>query len=319
VNKGQERQWRFQLARLLVWLSLLTSSATLFAFAARWWWPFELLSHFRLHYLLMLAPLTVGLLIAKRYTVAFLTVCCLVWNLTLVVPDFVGPPDHVGRSFPLRLMSSNVLTRNRNYEQFLQTVRAENPDVLLVMEIDDSWVRALEKLRGEYPYGESAPRADNFGIGLFSKVPVEEIKLIYIGSAGAPSIQVVLTVGDAKVNVLGTHPMPPIARRSALRNEQLVAVADLVAAMKGPTILAGDLNTTPWSPFFGDLLDRTGLRDSRCGFGNQATWPSRFGAAGIPIDHVLVSDDISVRNRHVGSILGSDHRSVITDLLIHCD
>ncbi|HIF33546.1 MAG TPA: hypothetical protein EYQ75_18240 [Planctomycetaceae bacterium] len=316
VNMGQERRWRLQLARFWVCLSLLTSSATLFALAARWWWPFELLAHFRAQYVLLLAPLAIGLLVAKRYPVAVLTGGCLIWNLTLVVPAFLDSPVDVGRSVELRLMSSNVLTSNRDYERFLQTVREENPDVLLVMEVDHRWSQALEELRAEYPFGSSVPRSDNFGIALFSKSPVEEFRVQYIGSAGAPSLQAVLTVGDTTVNVFGTHPLPPIGHKTELRNEQLLAVADLVGVLTGPTILAGDLNTTPWSPFFRDVLHRSGLRDSRLGFGVQATWPSYLGIAGIPIDHVLVSDEISVIGRHVGSAFGSDHRSVITDLLI---
>ena len=83
-----------------------------------------------------------------------------------------------------------------------------------------------------------------------------------------------------------------------------------------PMIVAGDLNLTPWSPFFREFVDRSGLRDSRRGFGVQATWPSRLGMAGIPMDHVLVSQDGSVIDRRVGPSFGSDHRPVIVDLAI---
>ena len=213
-------------------------------------------------------------------------------------------------------MSANVRTSNRNYERFLKAVRAADPDVLLVMEIDEGWLQALEAIRDDYPHGTSAPRPDNFGIGLLSKLPVDEQEIKYVGSAGVPSIQARLKVGDGTVGVVGTHPLPPIGKNSTLRNEQLSATADLVAGMDGPVIVAGDLNATPWSPFFRRLLDRSGMRDSRRGFGVQATWPSSLGPAGIPIDHVLVSDEVYVKDRQVGPTFGSDHRPVIVDVII---
>ncbi len=301
---------------ICVRLGVLTSAATLLAFGARWWWPLELLSHFRVQYLWLLAPTSVGLLAAKRYPPALLVGCCLLWNLALVGSDYSCPSTTEKHSARLRLMSANVHTGNRDYERFRRTVRSEDPDVLLVMEIDDGWLAELSELRDDYPHGDAAPRGDNFGIGLFSKVPVESLQVTYLGGAGVPSIQTALKVGDETINLVGTHPLPPIGRNSNIRNEQLSAAADLAAGMKGPVILAGDLNVTPWSPYFRDLLRRSGLRDSRCGFGVQASWPSGWGVAGIPIDHVLVSDDILVKERHIGPAFGSDHRAVIADLVV---
>ena len=115
---------------------------------------------------------------------------------------------------------------------------------------------------------------------------------------------------------MGTHPLPPIGRNAAIRNEQLSAVADWVAGMHGPVVVAGDLNTTPWSPYFREFLKRSGMRDSRRGFGVQATWPDNLGSAGIPIDHALVSDGVYVQDRRVGLPFGSDHRPIIVDLII---
>lgn len=316
MDRREQRRFRFVTAKAWVRISLLVSSATLFAFAAGWWWPFELLSHFPVHYIWLLAPLTIALLFCKRYVVAVITGCCLIWNLVLVVPDYWGSPAPVSDTGQLRLMSANVLTSNRDYERFLAAVRAADPDVLLVMEIDDRWLQELEVLRDDYPHGTSAPRSDNFGIGLLSKMPVEAQEVIYVGGAGVPSIQARLKVGEGKVDLVGTHPLPPTGKNATLRNQQLAAIAERVAGLDGPVIVAGDLNVTPWSPFFRRLLSRSGLRDSRPGFGVQATWPSRFGAAGIPIDHVLIADGIYVKDRQVGPAFGSDHRPVIVDLVI---
>ncbi|MEM7233873.1 MAG: endonuclease/exonuclease/phosphatase family protein, partial [Planctomycetota bacterium] len=78
-------------------------------------------------------------------------------------------------------------------------------------------------------------------------------------------------------------------------------------------LLLGDLNTTPFSPYFSKLLDETGLQNSARGFGLQASWPSLLSVLGIPLDHVLHSEDIVVVDRSTRAGAGSDHRAVIVD------
>lgn len=303
-------------------LGLLVSSATLLAFGASWWWPLDLLSHFRVQYIWLLLPLVVASWVNRRFAIAGLTGCCLIWNLYQVAPAYVPAAQipnaqAASKAASFRVMSANVKTNNREYDLFLETVRERNPDVLLVMEVDDEWDRALEQLRTDYPYGVAEPRFDNFGMALLSQVPLESAEVIYPGKISLPSVQAKLTVEGREIRFIGTHPLPPVGRdRSMKRNDQLAAVAEQVLAEKGPVILAGDLNITPWSPFFRQLIRRSGLLDSRSGFGIQATWPTHLGLAGIPIDHILVSPPIVVQNRFVAPGIGSDHRPVVADLVI---
>ncbi len=63
----------------------------------------------------------------------------------------------------------------------------------------------------------------------------------------------------------------------------------------------------PASPYFGDFLKATGLRDSRRGWGWQATWNASRPLLRIPIDHCLVEPEMHVLNREVGPDIGSDH------------
>lgn len=99
-----------------------------------------------------------------------------------------------------------------------------------------------------------------------------------------------------------------------MRNEQLTALAQFVTDIRGPIVLLGDLNTSPWSFFFRRLLEQSGLRDSAKGYGVQPTWPSFFRPARIPIDHCLHSPDMVVTDRRVGEAFGSDHLPLIVEL-----
>jgi endonuclease/exonuclease/phosphatase (EEP) superfamily protein YafD len=98
------------------------------------------------------------------------------------------------------------------------------------------------------------------------------------------------------------------------RNLQLSMVADWAAERAGPVVLVGDLNTTSWSPFFSDLLSASGLRDSRLGYGVEATWPWFPLPLRIPIDHCLVSSHFDVKARRVGRNVSSDHRPIVVEL-----
>ncbi len=72
--------------------------------------------------------------------------------------------------------------------------------------------------------------------------------------------------------------------------------------------------STPWSPHFRRLLRDSELRDVARGRGLSPTWYPTPLPLGIPIDHVLVSDEIGVAQREVGPDLGSDHRAVRVEL-----
>ena len=120
------------------------------------------------------------------------------------------------------------------------------------------------------------------------------------------------------MTIIGTHPLPPGNSETwRLRNEQFEALARLCRTQTDAVVVIGDLNTTSWSAHFGTLLAGTRLRDSRAGFGVQATWPAWSPLPRIPIDHCLVSPEIVVRQRFIGPDVGSDHYPLVVDLAVN--
>jgi endonuclease/exonuclease/phosphatase (EEP) superfamily protein YafD len=91
-------------------------------------------------------------------------------------------------------------------------------------------------------------------------------------------------------------------------------VAALAAKESGPVVVAGDLNMSPWSPFFSRLVKASGLTDSEPGFGFQPTWPTYQPILYLPLDHVLVSRDVIVADRRTAADVGSDHLPVVIDI-----
>ena len=103
--------------------------------------------------------------------------------------------------------------------------------------------------------------------------------------------------------------------RERERDGQLRDAARHAADLGARTVLIGDFNASPWSPIYDNVLEISDMRDSRRGFGVQATWIARFPAfLRIPIDHAFVTPDVEVIDRRVGPYVGSDHRAVVLDL-----
>ena len=76
-----------------------------------------------------------------------------------------------------------------------------------------------------------------------------------------------------------------------------------------PVILFGDLNTVSWDHALVDLCASTGLREHPDNV--NASWPSIGGVALVPLDHVLVTDELAVAGLDMFNISGSDHRGVL--------
>jgi len=277
-----------------------------------WAWPLDLCSHFRVQYTLVLGGIAVVLLLLRLRPLRVMTGLIVVMalaNLATILPRYVGRSDAPATGNPpLRAMLLNVNTDYGNPDKVRTLIGSMQPDILVLEELNRQWVTELTPLRKDYHYAHMEPREDNFGIVLLSKYPFRNAQTIYLGSAGVPTIMAEVVTPQGVCTILATHPLPPAGRLYAhLRNEQLAALAQYCQQITGPLLVLGDLNVTPWSPFFLRLLQDSGLYDSAHGFGVQATWPVDNILLRIPIDHCLHSPDIQVVDRSVGPDVGSDH------------
>lgn len=241
-------------------------------------------------------------------------------NLALVmaIARPTAPAETVATASRLRLLSINVHTANTRADLVIAEIRRTRPDVVLLMEVDEPWLKALAPLRTEFPTAIAQPRADNFGIALLARVAVEESDIIELGGAEVPSIAVTVRRGEGRLRLLGTHPVPPgNPTSSSARNDQLQAIAEWSRRQSGPLIVLGDLNVTPWSPHFATLLREGGLKLSRPSWGVAASWPTQFPAGlRIPLDHCLISTDLVVTRYETGEPVGSDHLPLLVEVAV---
>ena len=303
--------------RLVVTGSVLASLPTLFSLGARWYWRLELLTHFCVQYAVVTGGFALLLLAGRRWRAALLPASAAVFNLVLIVPLWIAPSRGEHTAPATRVLVANVYTGNREFQRLLDVIDREQPAIILVTETDERWLKALEPLREKYPHVFSKSRADNFGIGIYSRIPLTQTKLIHLGDSKVPAIVAVAQVNGVSVTIFGVHTLPPADREYAtIRNSQLADLARRVRVTKGPVLVLGDLNTTSWSPQFADLISETGLKDSRTGFGVQATWPTANRLLSITLDHALVSETFVVIDHRIGPEIGSDHLPVIVDVAL---
>ena len=293
---------------LVVVASGLASLFTIAGFLGRYWWVFDLTSHFRLQYLPILL-ISAGVVARKRRkTLASALAVLAIVNLAVIAPylPYKSVPRKVGQT--LRAVLINVHTGNTRYDLVRRFIAEKKPDFFVLEEVDFNWIDQMAELRRAYPHFVLEPRDDNFGIALFSRLPLKQTQVIPFGDAEIPSILASVQIDDRQLKILATHPLPPGSREySQLRNLQLSAIPSWVEKAQGETVLLGDLNITPWCSPFRKLLAETGLRDSSKGRGIQGTWPTYLLPMRIPIDHCLLSSGLQVVAKEIGPGVGSDH------------
>lgn len=274
----------------------------------------QLFTHFRLQYLA--ASLLLLILFAFLRNPAYVAVLAIavLANAVVVAPWYTDAPGSKGGT-RLKLVFANALSTNVEHDKLFALIGAERPDLVFLQEISPQWETALAALHTEYPHRYIESRAGNFGIAVLSRLPLADAGHVDSTPFGFPTLKGELAVGDRTLRFVSTHPMIPLgATNFSARNLQLQAVAEQVGSSPNSTILVGDLNLSMWDMHYQALESATGLRNARRGHGILPTWPTFMPFAMIPIDHLLVSDDIGVERITTGPRIGSDHLPLVVTL-----
>lgn len=291
---------------------VITSLLTLAGFLGSYAWFLDLSSHFKIQYIIILSFLTLYTIIKRQPIASIAFGLCLVINISLVAPLFMPQPKIATASgSTMTALLINVNSANQQYDQVIAEIKHDQPDILVLEEINPRWNTQLANVKTDYPFQIESIRDDNFGIKVFSKLPIHNSEILYFGSAHLPSISLNIKLDQQTINIIATHPPPPInANLASFRNQQLLAIADHIKILQTPVILIGDLNLSPWSHFFHQILARGNLHNSLNGFGSQMSWPTQFLPLGLPIDHILHTKDLVTVDRQIGNHVGSDHYPV---------
>lgn len=208
----------------------------------------------------------------------------------------------------VRVAQMNVFQPNDDHAEVLAAAIATQADVISFQEVSPEWARVLlDGLSTRYPYHQLVPGNNCYGIALFSRLPFQRVEVLPLLRRPMLCAEVATPAGP--VRLLSVHATSPGSfAHFQERNAQLRALARLVNERPMPLVLFGDLNTVSWDRALVELCRKTGLREHP---GNtNATWPSLAGFALIPLDHILVTEELAVSGLNIFTISGSDHRGV---------
>lgn len=240
-----------------------------------------------------------------------------VGSFSTALPEFGFGAHVTPRGVPVKVLSANLLSSNRDVAKLIETVQSERPDIVVLLEANEFWTSATADFDEDYPFVIARPRADNFGIIVRSRFPLANVSVVTLASSRVPTVLADVVINGSSRNasrsfrLIATHPVPPVGRSNWHdRNTQLSELAGIISQHAGPLLLVGDLNATPWSPFFKSLKSDAKLNDCRqAGYGFGTTWNAKSPLLSIPIDHALTT--LPVVDYHIGAPIGSDHRPIV--------
>jgi len=302
-------------------------------------WPFELLSHFVLQYFLGAAILCLVFTSARKKAPA---AAALVLSLVFAA-DFQQAPQTLSDMRPapigvanasvvnnqglpsrrLSLVTYNVSRLNDRGQDVISWLAIRPADVVALQEIPHGMAGALQTLRDMYPYQFTVKPGANLNseiyagdesLAVLSIHPITEQTIVRPSGQGKLSLLAKISIQNAENPwIVVVHPSNPITPdRLVARDFYLFDLAELIAELEGPVIVAGDFNVTPYAPAFPLFLKASRTSTSRS---FPATWPSMLGPLGIPIDHVLVRD-ARLTNLEAFPSIGSDHSALKAEILL---
>ena len=307
---------------------LIGSAVTLFASV---WWAADLIANLRIQMLIALGVVWMACLLLRSWRLAVICAITIAWHAS-----WLSPREKAGRAADgvpaagqvLKVCSVNVLTSNRQHDRIIAGLRTYNADIIAVLELSTELTdRLTEDMGDDYPHRVMEPDdGGNFGIGLLSRFPLQNVRIFELTSLPLPSISADVEWNGRTVHIMATHPIPPMSRGYfEARNHHLQSLGKLATEQRTdrptvPIIVVGDLNVTPWSPHFRNFQQASGLEESCAGpwfVRLQPTW-YRWSAFpfGLVLDHAFSTPDLICTKRLVGLDTGSDHRPVYVEYAV---
>jgi vancomycin resistance protein VanJ len=244
-------------------------------------------------------------------------------------PEEKNPPRG---SVRLRVMTYNIKYGRKWPEAIAAQIVRQDPDIMVIQDVGLSQSGIVGKVLKDRIVKVSGPYL------VASRYPVEDLIAGHSSIEGLSHtyIRTRINVRGTFVNLIDVHFVTPRAGLNAVREEsaqgldelrqniqsrliQADHIASLLGSIKGPVILAGDLNAPVQSLVCRKLMD-AGLRDAFSvagrGYGYTYGHSFRLRHSFMRIDHIMANDALKIQKCWVGEKEGAEHRPVIAELIL---
>jgi len=218
-----------------------------------------------------------------------------------------APVPAPGKNRALKIVSLNSWHSNRSPEKIVSYLRKVKADVVILIEFGPSKLKLLPKLAQDYPYSVQCAGRWYCSMVLLSRLPLKAARVTSPTNLRPAFVWARVRMPGREgreITVIGTHIYRP-STRPRLHVSHLNELAKFVNGLKGPYILAGDFNATPWSQSYRSFMRKTKLTAPGPMLPSWPAWPLPLPQ--VAIDHLFASKSLSIVGRGVGPNVGSDH------------
>ncbi|MBT8295670.1 MAG: endonuclease/exonuclease/phosphatase family protein [Gramella sp.] len=221
------------------------------------------------------------------------------------------------------VLLANVLIENKKAGKFLKVAKDTDADIMIVMEVNDWWLDALEPLKDDYEFVVEQPNDEAYGMAIYSRLAFKNVQKKYIKHKNVPSYHIKIALESGKEFMLhAVHPVAPMPSDKYPDNVgdaeiELVRVGEMVAAESLPAMVAGDFNDVSWSNT-SRLFEEDGeLNNVRLGRGLFNTFDANSSFMRWPLDHYFVSKEFQLVEIKLLDKIGSDHFPIYAKFVIN--
>lgn len=295
---------------------------TILGYLGNLWVPFDLFSHFRLQYVVLLLLCLLFFILKQNKLWGIVSLLFLLLNIYEISPVYLNPKStqltQKNDSETLRLLNINIEYSNRNSEAVLKEIERVDADVLVLVEYTEWWKNALNSLNAKYPFQESVIQTTNdFGLCVYSRFPLSPKQIHRFNNIDTPTLETDINFNGEEITLFAFHPPAPVSKVFGFWGRDKVYSEFIPYLQKNTsqsTLVVGDFNASPFSYIFKKMLKETQLKNTQNGFGWQGSFPRKMYPVHISIDHCLMSDDFICTKRKTGNITDSDHLPVYLEL-----
>ncbi|NJN28585.1 MAG: endonuclease/exonuclease/phosphatase family protein [Cyclobacteriaceae bacterium] len=218
----------------------------------QWWIRMSDFPHFQLTVLTFVC--LAGLVFFGRLSdwfniaVSLIGLATLVYQIVIIFPYTPLASKRVKDWSPgcnatlLSILETNVYMENSDFHKLLTVIGNCDPDIVIALETDKKWEKALQPIEKHYDYTIKYPMDNTYGLLIYSKLELKDSKINFLVEKDIPSVDtnVVLNTGNT-IRLYVVHPQPPSPtenERSTERDAELVIIGKKSRDCRGPVIVA---------------------------------------------------------------------------------